>query len=202
MYTNQKHTRGTKKGSGSIQSKIMLLLYAGVALGLSRSHSRNKRIIKGLIGEWNLLSSTNYKRSARSAIETLSASKLVEEILQPDGSFQLKLTREGVRRAHIHAAIKGSIECTTPSKWDGSWRVVVFDIPESSRAFRSVLRNHLHTLHFHKLQQSVFVSPHPYEQALLELVHVYKADKYVRIMTVTSINKEEELKNVFFGNKR
>jgi DNA-binding transcriptional regulator PaaX len=191
---------GPRSATGRVQSKIMLLLFAGVALGLSRSHSKNKRVIKGLIGEWNKLG-PDYNGNARRSLHALFTDKLVEEIKQPDGSFILKLTKEGVRRAHVRTAIRGSIECKIPPQWDGKWRVVVFDIPESNRAFRDILRNHLHTLHFYKLQQSVFISPHPYEEALLELIHVYKANAYVRIMTVTTISGEDELKRYFFDKK-
>lgn len=45
-------------------------------------------------------------------------------------------------------------------KWDGIWRMVLFDIPESHRARRRELRSVLHAHHFGCFQQSVWLSPH------------------------------------------
>ena len=57
-------------------------------------------------------------------------------------------------------------------RWDGVWRLVVFDIPESSRALRTRLRRRLKEFGFGWLQNSVWISPHPvdpFRQRLGEL---------------------------------
>ncbi|NOX98928.1 MAG: hypothetical protein GXP30_04210 [Verrucomicrobia bacterium] len=46
-------------------------------------------------------------------------------------------------------------------EWNGTWRMVIFDIPESKRALRRELRNILKACHFGCFQQSVWLSPHP-----------------------------------------
>lgn len=46
-------------------------------------------------------------------------------------------------------------------KWDGKWRMVLFDIPEPKRMLRRELRGILKKHHFGCLQQSVWLSPHP-----------------------------------------
>ncbi|HEY5550990.1 MAG TPA: PaaX family transcriptional regulator C-terminal domain-containing protein [Opitutaceae bacterium] len=46
-------------------------------------------------------------------------------------------------------------------KWDGRWRLVLFDIPESQRALRLRLCRALRELRFGYLQNSVWVSPDP-----------------------------------------
>lgn len=46
-------------------------------------------------------------------------------------------------------------------KWDGRWRLVLFDIPESHRAHRMRLCRGLRELRFGYLQNSVWVSPDP-----------------------------------------
>jgi DNA-binding transcriptional regulator PaaX len=76
----------------------------------------------------------------------------------------------------------------------------MFDIPEKSRAFRSVLREHLRELGFKRLQQSVFVSPYPYEKPIAELVALYRAGTYVRVMTVSWIDVGTKLKRQFFDS--
>ena len=44
-------------------------------------------------------------------------------------------------------------------RWDGLWRVLVYDIEESERGFRNGLRKYLRQLRMGYLQQSVWVSP-------------------------------------------
>ena len=44
--------------------------------------------------------------------------------------------------------------------WDGTWNMVIFDIPESERSLRRKLRDVLRTNHFGCFQQSVWLSPH------------------------------------------
>ena len=73
----------------------------------------------------------------------------------------------------------------------------MFDIPEKERAFRDILRAHLYRLEFYKLQQSVFVSPHPFEKAILDLVAVYAAEAHVRVITAIKIDNEAKLKKHF-----
>lgn len=44
-------------------------------------------------------------------------------------------------------------------KWDGLWRVVIFDIKEKEKAVRNRLRNKLKSLGFGQWQKSVYLSP-------------------------------------------
>lgn len=51
-------------------------------------------------------------------------------------------------------------------KWDGFWRVVIFDIPEENKRIRNVLRETLKVLEFKQLQKSVWVSKKNYTNEL------------------------------------
>lgn len=58
-----------------------------------------------------------------------------------------------------------------PEKWDGKYRVIIFDIAEQKRRLRGELRRRLAMLGFIRLQNSVWV--HPYE--CQEFVSLIKA---------------------------
>ena len=45
--------------------------------------------------------------------------------------------------------------------WDGKWRVAIFNIPESDKKFRVRFRGVLMELGFRKIQNGVYISPHP-----------------------------------------
>lgn len=52
------------------------------------------------------------------------------------------------------------------ARWDGLWRVVVFDIPMQDGALRTRLRRHLRSAGFGYLQDSVWISPRPIPENL------------------------------------
>lgn len=49
-------------------------------------------------------------------------------------------------------------------KWDGNWRVVIYDIPEKQRIKRDILRKWLKRFGFGQWQISVWITPHPIEE--------------------------------------
>lgn len=55
-------------------------------------------------------------------------------------------------------------------KWDGRWRLVIFDISEKERKARDALRAKLKELGFGKWQKSVYISPHNFGQDLREFL--------------------------------
>ena len=54
-------------------------------------------------------------------------------------------------------------------KWDGLWRMVVFDVPESERKLRQRLRRTLADHGFGCLQKSVWISPDPFAREFRKL---------------------------------
>lgn len=59
-----------------------------------------------------------------------------------------------------------------PRRWDGKWRVLMFDIPERRKAKRVQIRQTLSRIGFARLQDSVWLYPHDCE----EFVALLKAD--------------------------
>ena len=57
-------------------------------------------------------------------------------------------------------------------KWDGQWRMVIFDIPERRRATRLRLTSALREIGFLRLQNSVWVYPYDCE----ELITLFKVE--------------------------
>ena len=108
----------------------------------------------------------------------------------------IELTKLGTKKAIRYLSEDYIME--NPKNWDGKWRIVLFDIPEKDRSFRNILREHLYALNFLKLQHSVFVSPHPFEKQILELVALYSAESYVRVIIAIQIDNGNKIKRHFF----
>jgi len=179
---------------GPVKRKILLTLLGGVMLGLSPNPRQYFRTFRKIRKEWSEIDQRNFNRS----FVKLSDEKLIEEQILPNGSFRLILTEKGREQAKMLSLLGSTINFKKPKRWDGKWRVVLFDIPEKNRVFRDILREHLRALQFRKLQHSVFVSPHPFEKAILELIALYSAEKYVRVITAFKIDNEAKLKKYFF----
>ena len=179
---------------GSVQRKIMITLLGGVALGCSSSPNQYFSIFRIIKKEWKETDKSNFYRS----IKSLSKEKLIKEKRMPDGSIRLILTEKGEEEALKLSLLGNSINFKKPKKWDGKWRIVIFDIPETDRVFRDILRRHLFALEFYKLQQSVFVSPYPFEKQIADLAKIYSATPYVRIITAINIDNAKKLKKHFF----
>ena len=178
---------------GPIQRKILLALLGGVALGLSSSPIQYFKTFRKLKKEWGKIDQRNFNRS----FKRLAEEKFIEEKILPDGSFKLVLAKNGKLQAKTLKLLGSSINFKKPKQWDRKWRIVLFDIPEKDRQFRDILRGHLYALKFYKLQHSVFVSPYSFEKSILELVALYSAEPYVRVITAVNIDNEDKLKKYF-----
>jgi len=79
------------------------------------------------------------------------------------------LTRYGQARAfHYQLSQTGEQRLTQlsfrlikfdPQTWDGQWRVLIFDIPETRRTQRDMMRHLIRRLGMRPLQKSVWVTP-------------------------------------------
>ena len=112
------------------------------------------------------------------------------EKTKEEGKIILRLTRAGSDWTLKHLA-------DDEEKWDGIWRLVVFDIPESHRRVRDVLRRRLKEWGFKKWQKSVWASRKPLIEALRSLVKQLDVEDWVLI--IESNNVGENFK--FFNDR-
>ena len=125
------------------------------------------------------------------------AKKLVKEgFLKVDienGKQFLSLTDKGEQKL-LYCKITQKKKNT---KWDGKWRVVIFDVWENVRAKRNLLRMEIKDFGFIQLQRSVWI--YPYECA--EFIELLKTDlsfgKNIRYMIVESLDYDEKLRKYF-----
>ena len=88
-----------------------------------------------------------------------------------NGDVFVSLTKAGERKLAFYRAHTLKDEFL-PNKWDGRWRMVIFDIVEKRRARRDWLRRELHHVGFVRLQNSVWITPYPCE----EFISLLKVD--------------------------
>jgi phenylacetic acid degradation operon negative regulatory protein len=83
------------------------------------------------------------------------------------------------------------------SKWDGRWRVVLFDVPESKRPIRDYIRNTLKRLGCHQFMRSMWIWPYKLPDFLMELFADPKLRNYTRVITTYDIDYDEDLLKQF-----
>ncbi len=128
-----------------------------------------------------------------SVVEKLRRDGLVSVRIER-GEPLARLTEKGKQKlAHYRL---GKVQ-PKDQKWDGKWRIVIFDIHEWKRGTRDRVRSMIARFGFQRLQQSVWVYPYECE----ELVQLLKSD--VRIgeellyVIAERIENEDWLKRKF-----
>lgn len=131
----------------------------------------------------------------RGSIYTLSRQGYVEIIREKDDKTIIRLTNKG--RERIKEFSIESISINKQDKWDGKWRVVIFDIPVKFNKAREALRKKLKNLNFYQLQKSVWFYPYPCEDEILFLSNIFRIESFVEIFTADNLLHENKLKRFF-----
>ncbi len=84
-----------------------------------------------------------------------------------------------------------------PKKWDGKWRVIIFDIAEQKRGIRDGLRKELINLGFLKLQNSVWVYPYDCEEVIIMFKSHFRIGKDVLYLIAERVENDKWLKQKF-----
>lgn len=150
------------------------------------------------IKELNMLSNGKNKYSKgeiSNAINRLKREKYIEIIEEGEEKMKVKLTNKGEKR--IAEFSLEAISIKKPKKWDGKWRIVIFDIPNRYKPAREALRNKMKELGFKKLQKSVWIYPFECEDEILFIAEVFAVERYVEIITAERLLHENILKDAF-----
>ncbi len=84
-----------------------------------------------------------------------------------------------------------------PKKWDGKWRMLIFDIKESRKGTRDKIRFTLKRIGFLRLQDSVWVYPYDCEDLVILMKADFKIGKDLLYLIVDTIEGDIEIKKYF-----
>lgn len=98
-----------------------------------------------------------------------------------EGKIILKLTQKGKQHFIIEKLLENE-------KWDGKWRIVVFDIPEKHRRLRNSLRSKLRQWQFTPWQKSVWISKKNTAKPLREFIKEIGLFEWVKVIVATEID--------------
>lgn len=107
----------------------------------------------------------------------------------------LRITKKG--KETLRTFILNDWKVEKPKKWDGRWRMLIFDIPEKRRSIRTNIRRTLVHIGFIKVQQSVWVYPYDCEDLITLLKANFKIGKDLLYVIVDSIENDKHIREAF-----
>lgn len=114
------------------------------------------------------------------AIKDLREKGYIELTKDDEGKILMKLTGKGRQEIRIKEILKNK-------KWDGKWRVVVFDIPEKHKKLRHGLRWKLREWEFTPWQKSVWVSKKDLIRPLRDFINEIGISQWVKVFAAEDI---------------
>lgn len=110
--------------------------------------------------------SANDKYALNRSLKGLKEGGLIEEMETTRSSF-LRLTSDG--RQKLRNAKLSSPTSLVDTRWDGFWRMVIIDLPESRKSERDSIRYILKKAGFLCMKNSVWISPFPFEHLFMNI---------------------------------
>lgn len=112
-----------------------------------------------------------------------------------DGTMEIRLTKAG--ETQMVKRFLGDLKIIPQEKWDGVWRMAIFDVPEQDRWSRDGLRDRLKRMGFYPLQKSTFVFPYPCREELEFLTRLYNVGSHLRFLETNTLSFDKDLKEFF-----
>ena len=112
-----------------------------------------------------------YRRSTRDYLERRSIDRndflrkiyywrergLIETFVENKERY-IELTLKG--KNILKEVVFNNLKIDIPKRWDGKWRMVIFDIPEENKNSRDIVREKLKQIGFLRIQKSVYLFPY------------------------------------------
>lgn len=129
-------------------------------------------------------------------IKYLQKRKLIRLFYQGK-KYYLELTKDG--KAHLKKVYLRNLKIKRPKKWDGKFRMMIFDIPESERKKRDLLRCGLRRIGFKIVQRSAYIYPFECKKEVDLICKWYKTGKYKIYMLVDILEGEKKFLQYFLN---
>lgn len=107
----------------------------------------------------------------------------------------VEITEKGITQTLKYDLEKLTIK--KPKKWDGKWRMVIFDLPIEYPKEREIFRDKLKQLGFYQMQKSAYLYPFPCEKEIKYLREVLNIPHFVKLAVINKMENDEDLRKVF-----
>ncbi len=131
----------------------------------------------------------------RSVLSRLTTKGYVR-FTEHNGVRCVELTRDGMRHLHRETLLS-RMQAGRKRRWDGRWRIVMFDVPEKRKRDRERLRYLMKEAGFVLLQESVWTYPHDCEEFVALLKIEMRLGNNLRYAIIEKLEDDAALKKTF-----
>ena len=136
------------------------------------------------------------RRRIREALERLRKRRLV--VFEQRGhETYIRVTEEG--RQHLRQLDFDAMTFERPKRWDGVWRIIIFDIPEKKASQRKSLRDKFHELGFYQLQKSAWIFPYECHDEVDFIARFLDVERHLTHVETRSLERQEGEARRAFG---
>jgi len=100
-------------------------------------------------------------------------------------------------KKHLARGNLEKLSIKRPKKWDGKWRIIIFDVPEKQKAAREALRETLRNLGFQQIQKSCFLHPFECRNEIDITSALFNTTRYITYIVAESVEGEKALRAHF-----
>lgn len=105
---------------------------------------------------------------------------------EENGGIRITLSAKGKRRYLKYNL--DNLVIDRPRTWDGKWRIVIFDIPETFKQNRDIFRQKLKMLGFHQLQKSTWIIPYDCKPQIQFLTHTLDINRFIVFVETSNLD--------------
>ena len=176
-----------KRRKGELMMQILAILAMGVSIPLIAFIAPNSPIAINYIQKIIKKLKTD-KRGFIKSIQALKKQNLIK-IKRKGDKEVIEITEKGKRKILSYSI--DLIELPKKLKWDGYWRVIIFDIPNKFNQARRILSSTLRNLNCYQLQKSVYVYPFEIKDEIDFISSLFEVYEYIIYIKAKEIEGEE-----------
>ncbi len=140
------------------------------------------------------------EKSFRTTVSRLEKKGLIQKVEDSEKFFILTPSGKKERDASLKKlSLNNKLK---NEKWDGKWRIALFDIPEKQKSYRNFLRAELMAHGFIQFQKSAWISPFRASEELKNIIEEMGIDRWVKLVIVDLLSGESEILNKFHIKRR
>lgn len=138
------------------------------------------------------------RRKVKSSVQYLRRRKYITLVKNKDG-MRISATRKGEAIIKAHLARRDLLKpIERPARWDGKWRLVLFDIASDERTKRNAFRSMVRRLGAVMVQKSVWVHPFDCSEQIDLLRDAFTfSEKELRLVVADSIGDDRKYRMHF-----
>ncbi len=133
-------------------------------------------------------------RKAKRAFYGLRRYKFVRHVKESNVDKYV-ITQKGENK--LQEILIDEVVIQSQKKWDGKWRLVIYDLPIRFKKARNAFRWKLKDLGFFQFQKSAWIYPYTCEKEILFVADFFGVRQHIEILEVNKLLHDKKLKAHF-----